>query len=91
MNDVDAARAAYGADLVSLFVETAGTAASHGVAPTASYTFSVVNRGCATGNLSFAHELAHNFGALHNPCVDPGTSPYAYSMASPTLRVTGGP
>ena len=38
----------------------------------------MINRGCASGNLSFAHELGHNFGALHDPYVDPGTSPYAY-------------
>ncbi len=78
MNDVDAAREAYGADLVSLFVENGQYCGLAWVGPKASYAFSVVNRGCATGNLSFAHELAHNFGALHDPYVDPGTSPYAY-------------
>ncbi len=48
----------------------------------------MINRGCASGNLSFAHELGHNFGALHDPYVDPGTSPYAYGHghAAPAAR-----
>jgi peptidyl-Asp metalloendopeptidase len=29
--------------------------------------FTVTSRGCAVGNLSFAHELGHNMGSQHNP------------------------
>lgn len=29
--------------------------------------FTVTSRGCAVGNLSFAHELGHNMGSTHNP------------------------
>jgi hypothetical protein len=78
MDNVPSLRNTYGADLVSLFVENPQYCGLAWVGPNASYAFSVVNRSCATGNLSFAHELAHNFGALHDPYVDPSTSPYAY-------------
>ena len=71
-------RNTHGADLVSLFVENGQYCGIAWIGPSASYGFSVINRGCASGNLSFAHELGHNFGALHDPYVDPGTSPYAY-------------
>ena len=33
----------------------------------ASLAYSVVRRSCATGNLTLAHELGHNFGLEHNP------------------------
>jgi len=75
---VPSLRDTYRADLVSLFVESGSYCGMAWVGPSASYGFSVVNRGCATGNLSFAHELGHNMGLLHDPAVDPGTSPYAY-------------
>ena len=48
------------------------------IGPSASSAFSVINRGCASGNYSFPHELGHNFGARHNPETDPGIYPYAY-------------
>ena len=78
MDNVAALRNTYGADLVSLFVENGQYCGLAWVGPNANYGFSVINRGCASGNYSFAHELAHNFGALHDPYVDPSTTPYAY-------------
>jgi peptidyl-Asp metalloendopeptidase len=82
------------ADLVSLIVDN-GTVGNRpaaafcgisfllrtntvGFAPSA---FSVVERLCATGNLTFPHELGHNMGAQHDPYVAPGggtVEPYSH-------------
>lgn len=60
-----------GADMVGLIVESPGCglgyvmgAPSAGFAP---FAFQVSARGCAVGNLTFAHEHGHNMGMLHNP------------------------
>ena len=78
MDNVHTLRNTYGADLVSLFVENKQYCGYAWIGPNAIYAFSVVNRGCASGNMSFVHELGHNVGALHDPYVDSSTSPYAY-------------
>jgi len=75
---VAALRNSYGADMVSLFIENGQYCGMAWIGPSAGSAFSVVNRGCASGNYSFPHELGHNFGALHDPYVDPGSSPYAF-------------
>lgn len=67
-----------GADLVSLVVE-AGDACGIGYVmrnPDVSFApsgFQVTARGCAVGNLSFAHEHGHNMGMEHDPAN--GTTP----------------
>lgn len=62
------------ADLVSLIVDNGDSAAFCGIGFLmttnsvffASAAFSVVERQCATGNLTFPHELGHNMGAHHD-------------------------
>jgi hypothetical protein len=78
MDSVGTLRETYGADLVSLFVENGQYCGMGWIGPNAGYGFTVVNRGCASGNLSFPHELGHNFGARHDSYVDAATTPYAY-------------
>lgn len=74
------------ADLVGMIAEFSnacgqgflmGSPPSAGFAPSA---FQVTSRGCAVGNLSYAHEHGHNMGFHHNP-EDAGggaSFPYAY-------------
>jgi hypothetical protein len=78
MDNVGALRETYGADLVSLFVENAAYCGMGWIGPNAGYGYTVVNRGCASSNLSFPHEIGHNFGARHDAYVDAATTPYAY-------------
>jgi hypothetical protein len=78
MDSVATLRDTYGADLVSLFVENGQYCGMGWIGPSANYAFSVINRGCASGNLSFPHELGHNFGARHDTYVDAATTPYSY-------------
>jgi hypothetical protein len=67
-------RDTYGADLVSLLTDSGPGAVFCGIAfvlgvnspAYAPYGFSVVERDCASANLSFAHELGHNMGAQHD-------------------------
>ncbi len=85
MDDVPALRDTHGADLVSLFVENGQYCGIAWLGPNAGYGFSVVNRGCAGGYLSFAHELGHNIGARHDPYVD-SSSGYAHGYTYPAAR-----
>ncbi len=79
-------RDAYGADLVSLIVESlsGGACGRANISVTSSgsenWAFSVVRRSCAVGNLSFPHEIGHNLGCRHDWYVD-GTnnSPFTYN------------
>jgi len=78
MDNVDALRNTYAADVVSLFVENSAYCGMGYLNASATSAFTVVNRGCSGGNLSLAHEVGHNFGARHDPYVDAATAPYAY-------------
>lgn len=78
MDNVQALRNTYGADLVSLFVENMQYCGYGWIGPDPNYAFSVINRSCASGNYSYPHELGHNFGARHDVFVDSSTAPYAY-------------
>jgi hypothetical protein len=85
IDNIHALRNAYGADLVSFWVENGGGYCGiawlmDSVSPSfSSNGFSVVARSCATGYYSFGHELGHNMGARHDVYVDPDTTPYAYA------------
>lgn len=85
-------RDTYGADLVALITDNPGGSACgigyllNNVSPAfAPYGFSVSEVGCATGNLSFTHELGHNFGASHDRGAWAGTAPvpYGYGWVNP--------
>jgi hypothetical protein len=71
-------RNTFGADLVSMFVESAQYCGYGWIGPSAGSAFTVVNRGCASGNYSLPHEIGHNFGARHDVYTDSTTSPYSY-------------
>jgi hypothetical protein len=50
--------------------------------------YNVVERICATANLSYAHELAHNMGAHHDAFMMPGAAifPYSYGWVDLVAR-----
>ena len=84
-------RDTFGADVVCLWVEDGGsfcglawlmTTVSNAFEPSA---FSIVDRGCATGNFTFEHELGHNMGATHdraNTSIQ-GAFPYSFGYQDP--------
>lgn len=85
MDGVHALRDTYGADLVSLWTRTGDWCGYSFVMGTVAVSFedhgfNAVTLGCAVGNHTFVHELAHNMGARHDRYVD-GTdgSPYDYN------------
>lgn len=77
------------ADLVSLITDHGPSPALCGIGfrmrtnsiDFARFGFSVVERACASANLTFAHELGHNMGAHHDAYVAglaPAVFPYSY-------------
>lgn len=63
-----ALRDAVGADLVSLIVENGAGVCGRGyLGPSPSSVYQVSARGCAVGNLTWAHEHGHNLGMQHDP------------------------
>jgi peptidyl-Asp metalloendopeptidase len=68
---VHSLRNLYGADLVSLWGNYTGGCGESNIMTIentsfASQAFTVVDRNCAANNFSFAHELGHNMGLLHD-------------------------
>jgi len=94
MDEVHAARDRFGADLVSLWVEKGNYCGlawilSNPSRPNPAMGFSVVRRDCATGALTFGHELGHNLGATHAP--DDPTSQGAYPYSHGYKQMTQAP
>lgn len=92
MDQVHTLRNQLGADDVALLVVDGGGScgiayimSSYYVAnPQVSFApngFAVIANSCAVGNLSFPHELGHNFGLAHDRFVSPGSNPsYPYAF-----------
>jgi hypothetical protein len=85
------------ADLVSLITSNGPNPPSCGIGylmttnstDFAPFGFSVVDRICASGNLTFAHELGHNMGAHHDPFVaaaEPTLFPYSHGYVDLVAR-----
>ena len=93
IDQVHTLRNQYGADIVTLMGAGYSSAGYCGIgylmgSPStsfASYAFNVVDRACAAGNLSYAHEVGHNQGLHHDPPNASGTPsyPYAYGYQDP--------
>ena len=94
MDNVHELRENFGADMVSLFIESTGVC---GIAfrmatessAFATSAFSVVDHACAAGNFSFAHELGHNQGLRHDRYVEGSATqvaPYAYGYVDTAVR-----
>lgn len=83
-DNVHSLRNDYGADMVSMIINNGEYCGIAWVAPGSSNNaFSVVNRTCTS---SFAHELGHNFGAMHDVANAGGAGPYAHGYG---WRFTG--
>ena len=84
---VHSLRQQYGADVVTLLGNGYAAAGACGVgylmsSPStafASSAFNVVDRTCAAGYLSYAHEVGHNQGLQHDPGSAGSTPSYAYA------------
>ncbi len=84
MDSVHTLRDTLGADIVSLWVESGGCGVGYLMTNVSTgfedFAFNVCQRGCATGNLTFGHELGHNMAARHDWYVDDTpNSPYSYN------------
>ncbi len=85
LDSVHALRTQYGADLVTLVVETMNTYAGLGyvMSPPSSgfdvYGFNVVLRSYMSGTYTYAHELGHNMGCAHDRQNSTSQGAYSYS------------
>ena len=93
IDDIHSLRDQHGADVVSLIGNGYAGAGYCGLgylmsSPSTSFAasaFNVVDRTCAAGYLSFAHEVGHNQGLHHDPA-NAGSTPsynYAYGYQDP--------
>jgi PKD repeat protein len=88
---VAALRNQYGADMVTILVDTPNSCGTAWVQRSPGpgfegYAFAATDVDCAVGNLTFAHEHGHNMGFEHNPDnssvgSDPNSASYPWSFA----------
>lgn len=101
LDEASTLRESYGADIVSLWVDTAEATCGVGYVlpnvtstPTALSTagFNVVELDCATGNYTFGHEMGHNMGANHakSDLDTSGDAPVGVFPYSNGYKQTGG-
>jgi hypothetical protein len=98
MSAVHTQRNALGADLVGLFVNHLSYCGLAWVESSNDYAYSVTTHVCVNGH-TFAHELGHNFGALHDIANSGGGTPpflYGYGYIHPqnqwrTIQSYGAP
>lgn len=93
IDTVHTLRQQYGADIVTLIGNGYASAGYCGVGYLMSYAstsfansaFNIVDRTCAAGYLSYAHEVGHNQGLHHDPASAGSTPsyPYAYGYQDP--------
>lgn len=94
LDQVHTLRTQYGADVVTLMGEGYRAAGACGIGSLmvtistsfAANAFNVVDRSCALGNLSYAHEVGHNQGLQHDPANagSAPSAPYAYGYQDPS-------
>jgi hypothetical protein len=73
-------RTSIGADQIAGIAEASDACGIGYITSTASTAFTMINRGCAVGNLSFPHELGHNYGMNHDRGSAGGGQAYSYSF-----------
>lgn len=87
MDEIHAVREQHAADLVALIIKRTTISCGIGYVgtpPRESSGFSVTDRGCVP-NLTFAHELGHNMGLMHDRLnsTSAGLSSYSYGYQDP--------
>ncbi len=90
MDNVLPLRDTYGADLVSLLVDSFNACGVGFLAPfNEDLGYTVVDTGCAVDNLSFPHEIGHNMGCHHDRD-NAGSAPYPYAYGWRWTSTNGG-
>ncbi|WP_370206739.1 reprolysin-like metallopeptidase [Pararhodobacter marinus] len=77
LDDIHTHRDAAEADIVYLIAERTDYCGLAFVNANESHAFGVVAASCGVPNLTFAHELGHNFGACHDPLNSSSCVPYS--------------
>lgn len=92
MDEVHQLRDRHAADLAVLIVATNKNACGYGYIDSAEdRAFSVVRQDCATGYYSFAHEIGHNLGAMHDVAAGRNAAyPYGHGFCNTRSGESGG-